>query len=263
VADPAQLQLETLEPVVTRFDLEVEGVAPGLLQVLRFEGVEGLSEPFRFDLDLASVDGACDLQDLVGRNAVLSWSGPGGARARVRAPLPPGPPPGHDLLRPSRLRLPAPGAPPRGTARGAGGPERVVRPPWRLRRDRTRGRARGHPPGGAARRRGRRARPRVLHALSTGTAAAPGGRSDVHLRGSARRRPILREIRPPGRAPSRLPPVRRAASRSQSTETGASWRWCDCRSGEPCEEGIGRAGPGVPGRPCGSRSPAPTASAAC
>lgn len=55
------------------FTFAVDGLDPDLLRVLKFRGVEAMSEPFRYDLALCSLDPDVELADVVGKNAVLSW----------------------------------------------------------------------------------------------------------------------------------------------------------------------------------------------
>lgn len=54
------------------YTLAVDGL-DGDLAVLRFDGVEGISQPFRFDLELTSHDPDIAFEDVVGKNAVLQW----------------------------------------------------------------------------------------------------------------------------------------------------------------------------------------------
>lgn len=56
------------------FTFAVDGLDPEALRVLKFRGVESLSEPFRYDLALTSLDPDVELADVVGKNAVLSWT---------------------------------------------------------------------------------------------------------------------------------------------------------------------------------------------
>ena len=53
------------------FTFEVDGLDEGTLRVVRFEGREGISETFEFDLELCSPDPDIVLEDVVGKPAVL------------------------------------------------------------------------------------------------------------------------------------------------------------------------------------------------
>ncbi len=54
---------------------------PGdLLQVVRFTGSEAISEPFQFDLDLASTDGEIDFEKVIGQPGLLTLHGSAGKR---------------------------------------------------------------------------------------------------------------------------------------------------------------------------------------
>jgi len=68
----------------THFSLSVEDFA-GDLQVLSFEGSEGISQPFRFDLQLVSEDPALDLQGLLHKQAFLAFDPQGhGIHGQIR-----------------------------------------------------------------------------------------------------------------------------------------------------------------------------------
>lgn len=54
------------------YTFAVDGL-DGDLAVLRFDGVEGLSRPYRFDIELTSHDPDIVFEDVVGKNAVLQW----------------------------------------------------------------------------------------------------------------------------------------------------------------------------------------------
>ena len=58
------------------FRIRVEGVPDGELRVLRLRGEEGISELFRFDLELVSENPAIDFSMLVGRAAAIEIAGP-------------------------------------------------------------------------------------------------------------------------------------------------------------------------------------------
>ena len=61
------------------FTFEAGKLDTEVLRVLRFRGTEGISELFRFDLDLVSGDPEVNF-DVVGEKAVLSWKGTEGER---------------------------------------------------------------------------------------------------------------------------------------------------------------------------------------
>lgn len=56
----------------THFSLKVEDYV-GDLQVLSFTGTEGISQPFRFDLELVSENPDLDLEKLLHKQAFLAF----------------------------------------------------------------------------------------------------------------------------------------------------------------------------------------------
>ena len=62
------------------FTFEVGALDPDALRVLRFRGNEGLSLPYRFELDLVSPDGEVDFDAVVGEKAKFIWKTPDGER---------------------------------------------------------------------------------------------------------------------------------------------------------------------------------------
>ena len=56
----------------THFSLTVEDFV-GDLQVLSFTGTEGISQPYRFDLELVSEDPDLDLESLLHKRAFLAF----------------------------------------------------------------------------------------------------------------------------------------------------------------------------------------------
>jgi type VI secretion system secreted protein VgrG len=62
------------------FGFEVGPYAPSDLGVVRFKGLEGISELFSFDLTLASRDPAIELEACVGEDGLLTWESPDGDR---------------------------------------------------------------------------------------------------------------------------------------------------------------------------------------
>src|SRR4051794_17454746 len=60
-------------PLPDRFLFEVDGLAQ-TLRVVRFSGHEGLSELFRFDVIVASEDGAVGFDDVIGKTALLTMN---------------------------------------------------------------------------------------------------------------------------------------------------------------------------------------------
>lgn len=58
----------------TVFEITVEGLAPDLLRVSRFEGYETMTRPYRFDIDVVSKDHALPLEEMLGRRATLTLS---------------------------------------------------------------------------------------------------------------------------------------------------------------------------------------------
>ena len=59
---------------------QVAGGAPDQLLVSRYHGTEGLSQLYRFEIDLVAEDADVSLDDSVGRPAVLSMFTPHGDR---------------------------------------------------------------------------------------------------------------------------------------------------------------------------------------
>lgn len=62
------------------FTFEAGGQGADVLRVLRFRGTEGISQLFRFDLELASTDPDVDFDAVVGEKAKLTWSLASGER---------------------------------------------------------------------------------------------------------------------------------------------------------------------------------------
>ncbi len=62
------------------FTFQVDGAPADKLRVASFRGVEAISRPFRFHLELVSTDGAVDLRAAVGKPAVLTIAGTEGKR---------------------------------------------------------------------------------------------------------------------------------------------------------------------------------------
>jgi type VI secretion system VgrG family protein len=58
----------------TVFEITVEGLAPGLLRVSRFEGYETMTRPYRFDIDVVSKNHTLPLDEMLGRRATLTLS---------------------------------------------------------------------------------------------------------------------------------------------------------------------------------------------
>ncbi|WP_255313579.1 contractile injection system protein, VgrG/Pvc8 family, partial [Pseudomonas chlororaphis] len=56
----------------THFSLSIEGFQSDL-QVLSFKGIEGISQPFRFDLELVSENPDLDLETLLHKQAFLAF----------------------------------------------------------------------------------------------------------------------------------------------------------------------------------------------
>lgn len=54
------------------FAVEVEGIAPGQLRVVRFEGHECLSRPYHFEIDAVGTEHALPLEEAIGRHASLT-----------------------------------------------------------------------------------------------------------------------------------------------------------------------------------------------
>src|SRR6185436_9573363 len=54
------------------FSFQVEGLEDDTLRVLKFEGREGISQTFEYDLELASPDGDLELESVVGKPAILT-----------------------------------------------------------------------------------------------------------------------------------------------------------------------------------------------
>jgi type VI secretion system VgrG family protein len=59
---------------------QVDGGPTDKYKVASFEGVEGISVPFRFDLELVSNDHGVDLDGIVGKPGLLTIAGPAGKR---------------------------------------------------------------------------------------------------------------------------------------------------------------------------------------
>lgn len=62
------------------FAFQVDGGPADKLRVASFRGTEQISRPFRFELELVSLDGAIELKSMIGKPAVLTISGTQGKR---------------------------------------------------------------------------------------------------------------------------------------------------------------------------------------
>lgn len=58
-----------------RFTFESDKYSSGHLRVLRFSGMEGISQPFRYDIMLSSTSGELDLDAMIGTGALLRIAG--------------------------------------------------------------------------------------------------------------------------------------------------------------------------------------------
>jgi type VI secretion system secreted protein VgrG len=62
------------------FRIRVEGVPDDELRVLRLRGEEGISQLFRFDVEIVSENPSIDFSSLIGKAAALEMSGADGDR---------------------------------------------------------------------------------------------------------------------------------------------------------------------------------------